>query len=94
MEKYLRSLGFKGLNIDGFTDVLVLFYADDLVILAENEITLQLMLLAIRDYCDINGLTVNTDQTQVVVFREGGCLSPSLEFWFDLRQLGIVPSYT
>jgi len=51
-----------------------LFYADDLVLLAETAGELQLMLNALGSYSTGKGLTVNTSKSKVVVFnsRLGG----------------------
>ena len=46
-----------------------LFYADDLVLLAESARELQLMLKALREYSAGKGLTVNTSKSKVVVFN-------------------------
>ncbi|XP_015119025.1 uncharacterized protein LOC107042480 [Diachasma alloeum] len=94
LEKYLRNLGFKGVNINGRDDVLLLLYADDLVVLTESEIMLQKILDASHCYCLENDLTVNSDKTKAMVFREGGKLSPSLKFFYDGKALEIVSKYT
>lgn len=46
----------------------VVFYADDLVILAENEENLQLMLDALHEWCDRWCMRVNAQKTKVVHF--------------------------
>ncbi|XP_015124438.1 uncharacterized protein LOC107046348 [Diachasma alloeum] len=78
LEKYLRELGFRGVNINGITDVLLLLYAYDLVILVESELVLKKILIALDSYCSDLGLSVNSDKTKVMIFREGGRVSPEL----------------
>ncbi|XP_011299809.1 RNA-directed DNA polymerase from mobile element jockey-like [Fopius arisanus] len=91
LEKYLRNCGFHGVNINGRDDVLLLLYADDLVILTDSECKLQRILDALHRYCLGNGLTGNSDKTKVMVFRESGSLSPSPKFLYNNRLLEIVP---
>ena len=40
MESYFYSLGLNGINVDNYISVLLLFFADDLVILADSKIDL------------------------------------------------------
>jgi hypothetical protein len=60
-----------------------LFYADDLVLLAETDQELQSMLKALESYSLGKGLTVNTSKSKVVVFnsRIGGTANdPELKY--------------
>ncbi|CAG5090720.1 Similar to pol: Retrovirus-related Pol polyprotein from type-2 retrotransposable element R2DM (Drosophila melanogaster) [Cotesia congregata] len=41
LEPFMRNNECEGVNIDGYTDVLLLLYADDLVIMASSEADLQ-----------------------------------------------------
>jgi hypothetical protein len=51
-----------------------LFWADDLVLLALDSKSLQLMLDLLQDYCLQWGLTVNVSKTAVLVFNPTGRL--------------------
>ena len=55
-------------DVDVFFKLYLLLYADDTVILAENEKDLQSALNAMSDYCKLWGLTVNAAKTKVVIF--------------------------
>ena len=48
----------------------VLLYADDTIILAENEIELQLVLNNVYEYCMMFKYSVNTTKTKIIVFLE------------------------
>ena len=48
----------------------VLLYADDTIILAENEIELQLALNKVYEYCMMFKLSVNTTKTKIMFFLE------------------------
>ena len=47
----------------------VLLYADDTVIMAENESDMQKNLYLLNEYCDCNGLRVNISKTKIMVFE-------------------------
>ena len=49
----------------------VLLYADDTIILVENEIELQLALNKVYEYCMMFKLFVNTTKTKIIVFSRG-----------------------
>ena len=49
----------------------VLLYADDTIVLAENETDLQLALYSVYNYCVKYNLTVNTSKTKIIVFSRG-----------------------
>ena len=47
------------------------YYADDTIILTENETDLQLALNAVYEYCAQWELTVNTEKTKIIIFSRG-----------------------
>ena len=59
----------------------VLLYADDTIILAKNEIELQLALTKVYEYCMMVKLSFNTTKTKIIVF---------LEETYDVFQLFIM----
>lgn len=63
----IKDLG-RGVNIFG-EEISLLLYADDIVLLAENEANLQKMLDYLHDYCFKNRLTVNMTKSEIVHFR-------------------------
>lgn len=96
MEEYMRRRGHEGLNIDGFNDILMLLYADDLGILADTEVDLRRKLGTLKEYCDKNGLTINSSKTKIVVFRNGGVVPKHKNFYLNHNSdlIEIVNSYT
>ncbi len=63
----LKSLGL-GVNVDN-TVISVLAYADDLVLIAETENDLQCLITTLQDWCVKWRLSVNTDKTKIMHFR-------------------------
>ena len=64
----IKSLNI-GINIDN--DIIsTLFYADDIVLLAENENNLQKMLDCVYNWCSKWRMTINIDKTNVIHFRK------------------------
>ena len=49
----------------------VLLYADDTIILAENEKELQLALDKVHQYCTMYKLSVNIAKSKIIVFSRG-----------------------
>ena len=74
------SQSYKGLNISRtcypslsnedlvFFKLFVLLYADDTVILAENDRDLQMALDSVHEYCTKYKLTVNINKTKIMTF--------------------------
>ena len=96
MESYFYSLGLNGINVDNYISVLLLFFADDLVILADSKIDLNRKLKALNEYCIQNHLTVNINKTKVMIFSKGGysAISRRHKFYYDSSELDIVPVYS
>lgn len=63
----LEGLG-KGVRY-GEERLSVVFYADDLLIMAENESDLQEMLDTLHDWCCKWQMKINADKTKIVHFR-------------------------
>ena len=53
----------------GEGDVSILLYADDIVLLSDNEAKLQRMLCCLNDYCLSWGLTINFEKSKIMHFR-------------------------
>ena len=62
-------------ELDAFLKLYVLLYADDSILLAESANALQDALNALQEYCDVNKIVVNTDQskekTKIIIFSRG-----------------------
>ena len=60
----------------------ILLYADDIVLLTEKEKDLQSLLHVLNDWCSVNGLSVNSDKSNVHVihFRPPSVARSSVKF--------------
>ena len=101
-EIYLQGQPSSGLNIKDII-LLLLLFADDMVILGESPEDLQDSLNELYKYYDKWGLEVKTAKTKVVVFRQRGRLRQNerwslngtvLETVNDFNYLGVVFNYT
>ena len=54
-----------------FLKLFVLLYADDTIILAENERDLQAALDSVQEYCTKFKLIVNINKTKIIIFSRG-----------------------
>ena len=88
----IHALGI-GVDIDG-EKVAILLYADDVVLLAENEHDLQMLLDILSNWCVRNSMTVNIDKSKVVHFRNKSVNRTAVQFMIDMRSLDVVDHYT
>ena len=51
--------------------MMILLYANDTIVLAENVYVLQKALYAVQEYCVIYKLTLNIKKTKIIVFYRG-----------------------
>lgn len=58
-------------DVEVFFRMYVLLYADDTIVMAESVEELQKALNAVREYCDLWKLSVNTSKTKIVIFARG-----------------------
>ncbi len=102
LELSLQDNVAPGLSIDDITLILLLF-ADDMVIMGETREELQQNLNLLEQYCDKWGLVANMQKTKVVIFRKRGRASAE-ERWFykgselsnvdNFNYLGVTFNYT
>lgn len=103
----IGSSNYKGLNdlstsiqchlsnedTEVFVRFFCLLYADDTVVLAENENDLQTALTSVKHYCDLWHLAVNTKKTKVVIFSRGKVRRTPV-FYFGKDKVDVVDDYT
>ena len=70
----------------------LILFADDMVIFSDTPEGLQLSLDRLQRYCDSWNLTVNSDKTNVMVFRKGGMLSNNEQWFYNGVILEIIKS--
>ena len=80
-----------GLRI-GTTDIKVLMYADDIVLLTNSPAKLRNMIQSLERYCDLWNLTVNLDKSKILIFRENN-VNARVRFFFKNDEIEIVNSY-
>ena len=92
-ERFLREHGLKGVDINGYVDLLLLLYADDAVALAASAVQMHRLICAIEAYCNLNLLTVNTGKTKIIHFKKRG-RDKDDKFYINGNLLEKVSSYT
>jgi len=96
LELFLKEKGCDHLkisnDIDSYVRLMILMYADDTVILANDEKSLQKALNELSEYCKIWKLQVNCNKTKILVF--GRRISKANHrFTFEGEEVEIVNSY-
>ena len=101
IELFLQQDPSSGLNIQDITVILLLF-ADDMVLFGESPEDLQNSLNRLYVYCIKWGLSVNIDKTKVMVFRKRGPLKQKEKWFYNnialenenvFKYLGTIFSY-
>ena len=81
-------------NVSRMLNLFVLLYADDTVIMAENECGMQKTLNLLNEYCNCNGLRVNIRKTKNMVFARSKTRLRNLPtFKFGNLDLDLVDDY-
>ena len=102
LELQLQSPESPGICIDDIVLILLLF-ADDMVILGKTPAELQNSLDLLHTYCDTWGLEVNAEKTKIMVFRKRRVYLPNESWTYnvhnienvnDFNYLGTVFNYT
>ena len=79
----IRNLNV-GVQISDNLNISILLYVDDIVLLAENEVNLQLMLSTLEKWCRDWKLDVNLKKSNVIHFRKKNL--PETLFKFKYKQ--------
>ena len=69
-----------GIDIGGESKACIMLYADDIVLMAETETDLQLMLNLLSDWCCTNLMSINPLKTNIVHFRPKSILKTNFNF--------------
>lgn len=92
LEKELEENGVNGIDI-GMIKILLLLYADDIVLFGDSPGELQKSLSVLEVYCRRWCLNVNINKTKIIVFRKGGRLPQNLQFKFNDKIIEIVNKF-
>ena len=76
-----------------FSNVPMLMYADDLVIMGDTIGNVQKLLDTLSEFCDKWGLFVNMDKTKLMVFRNGGIIKQNEVVYLNGIKLDCVSYY-
>ncbi|XP_053393694.1 uncharacterized protein LOC128555443 [Mercenaria mercenaria] len=91
LSKQLEHLN-KGINVDGRI-ICHLFYADDLVLIAESEEELQGLMDVLSGWCSRNRMSVNMDKTKVMHFRNNSVSRSDFVFKLNDTVVDYVEQY-
>ena len=92
LELYIQSDINSGLSFHNISLILLLF-ADDMVIFGDTQMDLQNSLNMLSEYCKRWGIEVNTAKTKVLVFRKRGRLPQDVQFTFENIILEVVDDF-
>ena len=81
-----------GVEIDEFK-LAILLYADDIVLIAPNEESLQSMLTYVADWCKKWRMAVNIDKTNAVHFRSKDSDKTQFDFFLGNDVVKVVSHY-
>lgn len=70
LEKFFKARGFRGIKIANDREILLLAYADDIVLFSKSPTDLKDKLRTLEDYCKHKDLIINTDKTKIVIFKK------------------------
>ena len=73
--------------------ILIMLFADDVVLLSNTIVGLQQQLNVLRDTAKRLHLVVNFEKSQVVIFRNGGYIAAREKWFYDGMKLKIVNHY-
>ena len=71
----------------------MLLYADDIILIANDEHKLQRMLDVLDEYCKTWRLTINPNKSKIVHFHRKSCPRSTQQFQCGNKAIEIVSSY-
>ena len=91
MTKEINDLGL-GLEFDS-KKVCILLFADDIVILGDNEAQMQTLLNFIGEWCKKWKLKINKDKTKIVHFRNKRTKVTDKKFYIEGDEIELIERY-
>ena len=79
-------------ELNVYFKIFCLLYADDTLVLAENDVQLQKALDGLHEYCNRWSLKVNTDKTKIIIFSRGK-ITRFKSFNFGEEKIDVVEDY-
>ena len=71
LEEFFIRKGIRGVSATHLVEILLLAYADDIVILSDNYIGMKKIISLLLEYCTLNQLTLNANKSKVILFKKG-----------------------
>lgn len=93
LEKHFRLKGFRGIKVLDNTDIILLAYADDIVLFSTSPIDLKDKLKSLEEYCNMKKLKINTDKTKIMIFKKRINKKLYMPFTLNDTQIEIVESF-
>ena len=93
LEEFLLTKGIRGVSINTLKEILLLAYADDIVILTESQVMMKKVLKVVQEYCRLNRLIINVKKTNVVVFSKGARAFTEGKFYFGEDEINEIREY-
>ena len=94
MIKYIKIKSTNGVYVNNVTGHLYAFmFADDVASIGDTVVNLQQQIKLVSDFCDETGMKLNTDKSNVMVFRNGGDIRAYERWYYKNTQLEVVPFY-
>ena len=90
--EFIAQQGGSGVEL-GDTQIHIMLYADDIVLLSESEHGLQGHLNALDDFCIKKGLVVNLGKTKVLIFHTSSQVRSKCTLTLVGKKLEVVSSY-
>ena len=79
-------------NLEIMLDLLLLYYADDTIVLADSAISLQFALEELETYCETWKLVVNESKTKVMCITSKDLTDQ--KFFYNNKELEVVKDFT
>jgi len=94
LHEILVKRGGKGIKIgNGVNEIKSLFFADDIILVADTVNDLQRHVNILARFCDEWGLEVNMGKTKFLVFRRGGRIAQREKCFFKGNRIEIANTY-
>ena len=95
LAKLINNSGLKGIQLHQDTfELLIILFADDVALMSDTVVGLQNQLIILHGFCEETGLTVNTNKTKIMVFKNVGRLSWHKYWSYDINRIDIFSKFT
>jgi len=93
LHEMIEKRGGKGIKTGNMNEIKSLFFADDIVFIADTVYDLQKHINTLARFCEEWGLDVNITKTKVIVFRRGGRISQNERWYYKGKRIEVVSTY-